>query len=157
MPIQTELAHEFPKEFIKKTPSGQHGKADYVPWTTIVQVIIDKTGPFDWRNVQIVYSPGGTQITVSGELTTYRENGRAVTTAGVNASETSGNKTLSPAAAESDALKRAAAKQGIGLHLWTGDDPYFLHGSLVKKDAEAEKSLPSRPVPIGPDPTVTTP
>ena len=131
-----DLAQPFPASFISQVDKGSY-KADYVPWTTIAQMLLVKLGPYSWH-VDATYSPGGNQITIAGHLTVIIDD-TEVTVGAIQSDEAVGNKSVNPEAAESRCLARAAAKLGLGLHLWTGDKyPYFLEKSLRSGDDLAE-------------------
>lgn len=104
----------FPEKLISKLPPRGDS---YVPWYQYAQRLLLHHPDYSWRVVSVVEADG--VWAVVGELTIEGE-----IRAGVGEDD-------APAAAESNAFKRACAKAGIGLHLYD-EAGYWLHGRLVK-------------------------
>lgn len=123
---QDFLTSTFPKEQIKRRPDG----FDYIEWTSVLERILAAfDGRFDWVVHSAVLTPESVSErkgkdgkpytkrvpaywTVTGTLTLPDLGSRSgIGTAVVETEE-------APKSAESDALKRAAVKFGIALHLY---------------------------------------
>jgi hypothetical protein len=98
----------------------------------IVQRLLEVTGPFTFRVDELIRDADGTvsgclaslEVTVDGTPVVIREVGdveHPTSNAGQNAKS-----------AASDALKRCAARLGLGLHLWAGEN-YYLDKALNKR------------------------
>ena len=143
-----ELAKPFRPEDIRTNPSGG---GEYVKHSTAV-------GPFDYRIVEIIRGdvPGkapnpngkskrakdGTPALVDAVVGCLAEltltiDGRRVSVTEVGDCEEPHNWPHDGARlkdASSDALKRAAMRFSVGLHLWS-QDSYRLHGALEKRES----------------------
>lgn len=104
----------FPDQIVKQLPPRGD---NYVPWTHYAQRLLLKYGGYSWRPTSVMHS--GHLWVVMGELTVEGEVYGAV------------GEDDAPAAAESNAFKRACAKAGIGLHLY-GD--FWLHERLKRDE-----------------------
>jgi len=128
----SELARPFPDSLVKQKP-GKFA-ASYVEHSVIVQRLLEVTGPFTFTVDQLIRDADGT---VSGCLATLSVtiDGRDVriTEAGDVEHPTS-NAGQNAKSAASDALKRCAARIGLGLHLWAGGN-YYLDKALAKRDS----------------------
>lgn len=114
-----DFAVPFPASLVKQVGPR---KDDYVSWHHYVQRLLAQHGAFDWDISQPFESGDEKEpVAVKGVLT-VTVDGEYRTVAG--AGQGRDYKT-----AESDALKRAACKLGMGLHLWAQDE-YWLEQSL---------------------------
>ena len=102
----------FPDSVIKQLPPRGD---NYVPWTHYAQRLLLHHGGYSWTARQATYADN-TWVVV-GNLTIGDETYGAV------------GEDDAPAAAESNAFKRACAKAGIGLHLY---EDFWLHERLQK-------------------------
>ena len=130
----SELARPFPATLVKQKP-GKFA-ASYVSHGVVVQRLLEVCGPFAFRVDELIRDADGTvsgclaslEVTVDGRTVVIREVGdveHPTSNAGQNAKS-----------AASDALKRCAARLGLGLHLWASDGDYYLDKALAKRDAE---------------------
>ena len=90
---------------------------NYVSWTHYAQRLLYAHGGYEWTPTGVTHADG--LWVVTGLLRLGDETYGAV------------GEDDAPAAAESNAFKRACAKAGIGLHLY---EHYWLHGLLEKGD-----------------------
>lgn len=145
-----DLARPFPSSLVKSNPSGG---GSYVKHSTIVQRLLQVCGPFDFEVVELIRghvagqapNPQG-QSRRAKEGTPSLDNavvgcrarlavtidGTRVEVVEVGDCESPNNWPHDGARAKdasSDALKRCAARLGLGLHLWAGDD-YYLYDRL---------------------------
>jgi hypothetical protein len=126
---KTQLARPFHGRFIKT--KGGSFKAEYVSHSTVTEFLIGILGNFSWEHVSWVHGPDGSleggvfrlTASIDGERIVIEECG-AVERPAPNAGERA--KDIS-----SDAIKRAAMRIGLGLHLWSQDD-YILYNTLSK-------------------------
>jgi hypothetical protein len=130
------LVKKFPKEFVKTAPAGKFG--DYIPFPTISQRLLEVCGNYDW-DFEIIYSEN-VPVAIKGILS-VEVDGQIVTVSGAgtpqNVSESVGEQIKKM---ESDAFKRCARNLGLGLHLWSGDNPYWIE---VVLNAKVEAQDPS--------------
>jgi hypothetical protein len=117
----------FPDGLIEQVPSGG-GQADYVAWYHYTQRLLATVEDYGWQVVSIFKA--GDEWTCHGRLTV--EDGLPKDGVGLGSD---------PKAAASDALKRAAALWGYGLHLWAGKD-YWLEAQLAKPPRIGEEASP---------------
>jgi hypothetical protein len=131
-----ELARPFPDQFIEKKPGGKF-QADYISHGTITARLLEVVGPFDWSIPRIITNADGVAVGCIGRLEVVVD-GRPVVIEEVGDVEHVGpNSASNLKSASSDALKRAAMRLGLGLHLWMGEG-YYLHKALQKRmSAEA--------------------
>lgn len=150
-----ELARPFPDKFVKRNPQGY---GQYVAHHVVVQRLLEVCGPFDFQVVEIVRgdvagyestdNQGNTKaypdlsdvvvgvvgrliLTVDGEVRTVEDAGDC---------ENPHNWPHDGARmkdAVSDAIKRCAARFGLGLHLWA-QEQYYLDRSLAKAEQDPE-------------------
>lgn len=123
------LAKPVPGKFVSQVPAGGGRKADYVSHAVITEILLAIVGPFGWT-VEPLYE-GASIVGALGTLS-CEIDGRAVTVTEVGdttGQEADGGSRLKNAA--SDALKRCAMRLGLGLHLWSGADSYFLYRQLT--------------------------
>jgi hypothetical protein len=132
MPEQLyELARPFPKAMIESKPGGKFA-ADFVSHGTITARLLEVLGPFDWSIARILTNADGIAVGCVGRLE-VEVDGRPVVVEEVGDCEHPGpNSASNLKAASSDAIKRAAMRLGLGLHLWVGES-YWLHRSLEKR------------------------
>lgn len=108
----------FPEDVVKQLPPRGD---NYVSWTHYAQRLLLHHRGYEWEPSDPVYADG--TWAVRGVLTLDGERYGSV------------GEDTAPAAAESNAFKRACAHAGIGLHLY-GD--FWLHGRLARELSEAE-------------------
>jgi len=126
-----ELARPFPPAMIEKKP-GSKFAADYVSHGTVTARLLEVLGPFDWSIAKVITNADGIAVGCIGRLEVVVD-GRPVVIEEVGDVEHPGTNSASNLKnASSDALKRAAMRLGLGLHLWVGDQ-YYLHRSLEKR------------------------
>lgn len=113
------LARKFPARVIHERVVGGGRSEDYVSHAVVTEKLLAVCGPFSW---ELRTLPDGHVI---GTLT-LEIDGRTVTVSGVGEGDDLKK-------AESDALKRAAMRAGVGLHLWSGAD-YALDRALRQDD-----------------------
>jgi len=138
-PQHRQLAKRLPDNFVQQVDLG-YGLVDYVPHYMVTQYllwVLDR--PFGWEITHIHEAAPITYITKKGEERTDRQvevagqltvhvDGGTYTVAGIGLG-------VDAKKAESDALKRAASKLGVGLHLWAQQD-WWLETQWAK-DEEA--------------------
>lgn len=145
----SRLAQPFPDAFVQRKPGT--GGGDYVTHSTVTQRLLMAVGPYTYEIVELIRGdferpakdgkqPGPLVNVVSGALCrlTVTIDDREVSITEVGDCENPGNwKTDGQRAkdAASDAFKRCAMRLGLGLHLWTGDQNYFLYDKLREKTA----------------------
>jgi hypothetical protein len=133
-----ELARPFPKAMIESKPGGKFA-ADYVSHGTITARLLEVLGPFDWSIPKIITNADGIAVGCIGRLEVVVD-GRPVVIEEVGDVEHPGPSSASNLKnASSDALKRAAMRLGLGLHLWVGES-YWLHRSLEKRLSATESA-----------------
>jgi len=146
-----QLATPFPESLVENRP----GAGDYVAHHVVVQRLLAAVGPFSWARVAAIRGdvagaapdPRGSSararagtpdlvgvvvgavwrlsVTVDGRDVTVEEVGE------VDAPHNWPHDGAREKAAASDALKRAAMRLGLGLHLWS-QGSYFLDRQLLK-------------------------
>ncbi len=127
----SELAKPFPDRLVKQKP-GKFA-ASYVEHSVIVQRLLEVVGPFTFTVDELIRDADGT---VSGCLATLtvEVDGRTVRITEVGDVEhPTSNAGSNAKNAASDALKRCAARVGLGLHLWSGAN-YYLDKALAKRE-----------------------
>lgn len=112
LPTLIEDTEPFPDSIIEQLPPRGD---NYVSWPHYAQRLLLKHGGYSWRPTSVMEA-GGLWV-VMGELDLDGETYGAV------------GEDNAPAAAESNAFKRACAKAGIGLHLYGN---FWLHERLKK-------------------------
>jgi len=126
-----QLARTFPEAFIVKKPGGNF-QADYVAHGVITSRLLEVLGPFDWSIAKVITNPEGVAVGCIGRLE-VTVDGRPVVIEEVgDCEQVSANSASNLKMASSDALKRAAMRLGLGLHLWVGEH-YYLDKSLEKR------------------------
>lgn len=119
-----EILKDFSKpidpKYISKKPTfskgNKSGEADYIAWPTMCRLLNQFTnGYWDWKvRTQFL----GDRVVIEGSLTIHGSDGSLTREAtGNELSETSGYGDPS-SNAEAMALRRCAAKFGLGLNLW---------------------------------------
>tara|TARA_B100000902_G_scaffold19178_1_gene23017 strand:- start:238 stop:663 length:426 start_codon:yes stop_codon:yes gene_type:complete len=122
------LARKFPSQLIRTIKKGSHNE-DYINHAVIAQRLLQVVGAYGW-DWEVVYEEGKV-VCVHGRLTADVD-GKSVTVSGAGTETFQGDSTGEKIKKmESDAFKRAAAKLGVGLHLWA-QDQYFLDKQLAK-------------------------
>ena len=135
-PQHRQLATRLPDGFVKTVDKGS-GPEAYVPHYMVTQYLLWVCGPFGWQITHIHESAPVTYITKKGEERTDRQvevagqltvqiDGQTFTVAGIGLG-------VDAKKAESDALKRAASKLGVGLHLWA-QDSWWLETQWAKDE-----------------------
>ena len=144
------LAIPFPPQHVQTVNRGGR-QASYVSWAVVQQRLLGTVGPVDQRIVEIVRGdldavesssgnswPARTNVIVAVVVEfTYRIDGRDVVVQEVGTPEGAymqahdGDRLKK---AVSDATKRAAARIGVGLHLWSRQ-PWFLPRMLEAQQA----------------------
>jgi len=131
-----QLARPFPEAFIVKKPGGKF-QADYVAHGVITSRLLEVLGPFDWSIAKVITNAEGIAVGCIGRLE-VQVDGRPVVVEEVgDCEQISPNSASNLKMASSDALKRAAMRLGLGLHLWVGEH-YYLDKSLEKRLRDAE-------------------
>jgi len=126
-----QLARPFPESMIVKKPGGKF-QADYVAHGVITSRLLEVLGPFDWSIAKVITNADGIAVGCIGRLE-VEVDGRAVVVEEVgDCEQISPNSASNLKMASSDALKRAAMRLGLGLHLWVGEH-YYLDKSLQKR------------------------
>ena len=130
----------FPDSLIQQLPPRGD---DYVPWYEYAQRVLLQhpdhsyrvTGVWQATNMTVAAEKGGTESNRDSTMTTTVTTTWAVTVEfEIDGSVYGGGgEDSSPAAAESNAYKRALAHAGIGLHLYNRKG-YWLHGRLEQGD-----------------------
>jgi hypothetical protein len=128
-----ELSRPFPQSLVKQKP-GKFA-ASYVEHSVVVQRLLQVTGPFTFRVDELIRDADGVvcgclaslEVVIDGTPVVIREVGD------VEHPQT-GNAGGNAKAAASDAMKRCAARLGVGLHLWSGEN-YYLNTALEKRRA----------------------
>tara|TARA_R110002020_G_scaffold474377_1_gene705529 strand:- start:3490 stop:3909 length:420 start_codon:yes stop_codon:yes gene_type:complete len=126
-----QLAKKFPSALIQQNPNGF---GDYVKHSVVCEKLLAVIGPFTWEIVREITDADGTLSGCIGRLT-CEIDGRTVSVDGagdVERTEILSNNGTRLKHAESDALKRAAARLGCGTHLWSGVQ-YRLDRALAQK------------------------
>jgi hypothetical protein len=133
----SEIARPFPASLIKAKPGGKF-QAAYVEHSVVVQRLLEVVGPFTFRVDELIRDADGV---VCGCLATLEVviDGTPVVIREVSDVEhpSSGNAGGNAKAAASDAIKRCAARLGLGLHLWAQEN-YYLDKALAKREAAGE-------------------
>jgi len=132
----SELARPFPSSLVKQKP-GKFA-ASYVEHSVVVQRLLECVGPFTFRVDELIRDADGAvcgclatlEVVIDGTPVVIREVGDVEHPGAGNAG---GN----AKAAASDAIKRCAARLGLGLHLWAQDN-YYLDKALAKREATDE-------------------
>jgi len=131
-----QLARRFPDSMIEKKP-GKF-EAAYISHGVITSRLLEVLGPFDWSIAKVITNADGIAVGCIGRLE-VEVDGRPVVVEEVGDIEHVGpNSASNLKNASSDALKRAAMRLGLGLHLWVGDAHYYLDKSLEKRLRDAE-------------------
>ncbi len=134
-------AAPFPTELIKQLPPRGD---DYVPWHEYNQRLLLQHPGHDYRVTSVTYAPGYTYPRLkdqegnpTDEILWAPPVWAIAVEFDLEGSKYAGvGEDSSPAAAESNAYKRACSHGGIGLHLYNRSG-YWLHGRL-QKDANDE-------------------
>jgi hypothetical protein len=131
-----QLARKFPESMIEKKP-GKF-EAAYLSHGVITSRLLEVLGPFDWSIAKVITNADGIAVGCIGRLE-VQVDGRPVVVEEVgDCDQVSANSASNLKMASSDSLKRAAMRLGLGLHLWVGDQHYYLDKSLEKRLRDAE-------------------
>lgn len=122
------LARQFPEKLVSQIKKGTHTE-DYVNHSVVAQRILQVCGPFSW-DTEVIYSEN-VPCAVKGTITVSID-GQPVKVTGIGTDQNN-NKEIGDQIKEmeSDALKRAASRIGVGLHLWA-QQQYFLFPQLLQ-------------------------
>ncbi len=131
-----QLARPFPESMIVKKP-GKF-EASYVAHGVITARLLECLGPFDWSIAKIITNPEGVAVGCVGRLEVVVDGRPVVIEEIGDVEHVSPNSATNLKMASSDALKRAAMRVGLGLHLWVGDEHYYLHRALEKRLSASE-------------------
>lgn len=132
-----ELARPFPAALVQAKPGAY--EASFVSHGHITSRLLEVVGPFDWSIAKIIMNAEGIAVGCIGRLEVVVD-GRPVVIEEVGDVERPGASSATNLKnASSDALKRAAMRLGLGLHLWVGES-YYLHRSLEKRLEAAESA-----------------
>lgn len=146
------LSRPIPKRFIKPPAPGKFG--DYVPHYVVSQFLLATVGPYDWELVEVLR--GSTSGTVKGNQVSYENvivgsvhrltvevDGEKVVIEEIG--EVDGYKEPTDGArlkkSSSDALKRAAMRLGVALHMWTKTPAEYFLSEFLRDEAAREKAL----------------
>lgn len=125
-----ELARPFPASLVKQKP-GKFA-ASYVEHSVVVQRLLEVVGPFDFGVDRVITNPDGVVSGCTATLSCEIDGRRVSITEVGDVEHPSPNNGSNLKSASSDALKRCAARIGLGTHLWSGDN-YYLHTSLERR------------------------
>ena len=131
-----QLARPFPEAFIVKKPGGKF-QADYVAHGVITSRLLEVVGPFDWSIAKIITNPEGIAVGCVGRPEVVVDGRPVVIEVIGDVEQVSTNSATNLKMASSDALKRAAMRIGLGLHLWVGEH-YYLDRALEKRLSSPE-------------------
>jgi hypothetical protein len=133
-----QLSRPFPEAMIVKKPGGKF-QADYVAHGVITSRLLEVLGPFDWSIAKVITNADGIAVGCIGRLE-VTVDGRPVVVEEVgDVEQVSANSATNLKMASSDALKRAAMRVGLGLHLWVGEH-YYLDRALEKRLSAPESA-----------------
>ena len=133
-----QLSRPFPEAMIVKKPGGKF-QADYVAHGVITSRLLEVLGPFDWFIAKVITNADGIAVGCVGRLE-VTVDGRPVVVEEVgDVEQASANSATNLKMASSDALKRAAMRLGLGLHLWVGEH-YYLDRALEKRLSAPESA-----------------
>ena len=122
------LAKKFPSQLVRTIKKGNR-EEDYINHAVITQRLLQVLGAFSW-DYEPIYEAEKV-VAVRGRITATVD-GNEVSVVGTGTDTFEGDSTGEKLKKmESDALKRAAARLGVGLHLWA-QDQYFLDIQLAK-------------------------
>jgi len=127
-----QLARPFPDSMVVKKPGGKF-QADYVAHGVITSRLLEVLGPFDWSIAKVITNPEGVAVGCIGRLEVVVDGRPVVIEEVGDCEQVSANSASNLKMASSDALKRAAMRLGLGLHLWVGEEHYYLHRALEKR------------------------
>ncbi len=133
-----QLARPFPESMVVKKP-GKF-EASYVAHGLITARLLECLGPFDWSIAKIITNPEGVAVGCVGRLEVVVDGRPVVIEEIGDVEHVSPNSATNLKMASSDALKRAAMRVGLGLHLWVGDEHYYLHRALEKRLSAPESN-----------------
>ena len=122
-----ELARPFPESLIKQKP-GKFA-ANYVDHATVNARLLEIVGPFDWTIDAPILNADGIIVGCTATLHVTIDGQEIHITEVGDVEHPGPNSASNLKSASSDALKRAAMRCGLGLHLWAGDG-YYLDRAL---------------------------
>jgi hypothetical protein len=126
-----QLARPFPESMIVKKP-GKF-EASYVAHGVITARLLECLGPFDWSIAKVITNPEGIAVGCIGRLEVVVDGRPVVIEEVGDVEHVTPNSASNLMIASSTAIKRAAMRLGLGLHLWVGDEHYYLHRALEKR------------------------
>jgi hypothetical protein len=139
-PQLARLAQPFPSRLIREKP-GSHASS-YVNHAVVTQKLLAVLDSYSFEVVEVIrndHTKAGPNV-VQAVLCrmTAVVDGHLYEITEVGDCEQPGNWNTDGARlkdAMSDAFKRCAMRLGVGLHLWSQKDGFFLHDQLTKEDA----------------------
>lgn len=134
----TRLSKPVAPQFVKQPAPGKYGT--YVDHEIINQILLLTVGPFSFEIQQVFYNPEGLLDGCTASLTATVD-GKEVTITEAGDCEHAANKKTQGERlknAASDALKRCSMRLGLGLHLWAGEQDYFLYTTLSSRGDTAQ-------------------
>jgi hypothetical protein len=126
-----QLSRPFPEAMIVKKPGGKF-QADYVAHGVITSRLLEVLGPFDWSIAKVITNADGIAVGCIGRLEVTIDGRPVVVEEVGDVEQVSANSATNLKMSSSDALKRAAMRVGLGLHLWVGEH-YYLDRALEKR------------------------
>ncbi len=126
-----QLARPFPESMVVKKP-GKF-EASYVAHGVITSRLLEVLGPFDWSIAKVITNPEGIAVGCIGRLEVVVDGRPVVIEEVGDVEHVTPNSASNLMIASSTAIKRAAMRLGLGLHLWVGDEHYYLHRALEKR------------------------
>jgi len=146
------LSKPFDRADVGTKPGSAGG--DFVKHSTVTEKLLYTVGPFTTTVDQVIYD--GEILTGVLLTLTVTIDGRtvSVTEAGDNDNPTAKTNGARLKDCMSDAIKRAAMRFGVGLHLWS-QDSYRLHQALVKRNDSVTDAVSGEAVPAMPERTST--
>ena len=126
-----QLARPFPESMVVKKP-GKF-EASYVAHGVITARLLECLGPFDWSIAKVITNPEGIAVGCIGRLEVVVDGRPVVIEEVGDVEHVTPNSASNLMIASSTAIKRAAMRLGLGLHLWVGDEHYYLHRALEKR------------------------
>jgi len=126
-----QLARPFPESMIVKKP-GKF-EASYVAHGVITARLLEVLGPFDWSIAKVITNPEGIAVGCIGRLEVVVDGRPVVIEEVGDVEHVTPNSASNLMIASSTAIKRAAMRLGLGLHLWVGEEHYYLHRALEKR------------------------
>jgi hypothetical protein len=127
-----QLARPFPESMVVQKPGGKF-QADYVAHGVVTMRLLECLGPYDWSIAKVITNADGIAVGCIGRLEANIDGRPVVIEEIGDCEQVSPNSATNLKHASSDALKRAAMRVGLGLHLWVGKEHYYLDRALQKR------------------------